>query len=731
MGKKLRPSKAKGSRKPGFHGQKEPCKLKSAPETTKRGSRQARNPEHQTWIRSFRRAGFSGMRIFLDQVELEPASVEDLYRTIVQKIHEADAMFVSKKPARSRMSRDTEDELAFRKMRNRCISETHQWSIRKQVTILDLARKNRNVLFKYVHRRRNNPSAFSLRDRNGEPTSDPIVVSEFYRDHYAGERQSLNDKDKTVPGILDESRDPMYALGGIPHRSRFTARSRVLLWPESLSHSRNPEPQTWIRNFCRADFSGMRIFLNQVKLGPASVEDLYRTIVQKVHEANAMYVPKKPARSRMSRKLPKRIRRLLEKRSQLFIKKLTTGDTEDELAFRKMRNRCKSEIRQWNIRKQATILDLDRKNRNVLFKYMRHRRRNKPSAFSLRDRNGEPTSERQLLNDKNKTDPGNLGKSLAPVYQSVNPCSRLPLKDFQIEEAFKSCLRIEELSNRRHGATERSFSEGQKVLVRDYNGRHPTWIPGFILRRRPSPSNDYEHDAGHTGLRPPQVNHLLQGYVNKFQGEVLSGITYVPRFTARSSALLRPRSLARTRLAKISGRLLVRHCLTDVMFEMIGMGRSILRAAGFCEFAKRIRREIGDNAYSYEYDRLKYRAYSTPHMDTGPADTISSEVGRHRVQLSMTGEMDQGLEREYTDRKKHRSATEGIFESFWHSLNGLSMSSPSCSTKGVSTCLVWSVLRFASVLIALGNRDDVDVHKAQSNKHFYHRTTRNDESKIT
>ncbi|GAA55943.1 pol-related protein [Clonorchis sinensis] len=29
--------------------------------------------------------------------------------------------------------------------------------------------------------------------------------------------------------------------------------------------------------------------------------------------------------------------------------------------------------------------------------------------------------ERQLLNDKNKTDPGNLGKSLAPVYQSVNP----------------------------------------------------------------------------------------------------------------------------------------------------------------------------------------------------------------------------------------------------------------------------------------------------------------------
>ncbi|GAA57558.1 hypothetical protein CLF_112890, partial [Clonorchis sinensis] len=29
--------------------------------------------------------------------------------------------------------------------------------------------------------------------------------------------------------------------------------------------------------------------------------------------------------------------------------------------------------------------------------------------------------ERQPLNDKNKTDPGNLGRSLDPVYQSANP----------------------------------------------------------------------------------------------------------------------------------------------------------------------------------------------------------------------------------------------------------------------------------------------------------------------
>ncbi|GAA52344.1 protein TFG [Clonorchis sinensis] len=45
--------------------------------------------------------------------------------------------------------------------------------------------------------------------------------------------------------------------------------------------------------------------------------------------------------------------------------------------------------------------------------------------------------ERQLLNDKNKTDPGNLGESLDPVYQSMNP------KPFDIETKSSVLLRKE------------------------------------------------------------------------------------------------------------------------------------------------------------------------------------------------------------------------------------------------------------------------------------------------
>ncbi|GAA55678.1 hypothetical protein CLF_108697 [Clonorchis sinensis] len=51
------------------------------------------------------------------------------------------------------------------------------------------------------------------------------------------------------------------------------------------------------------DFSGMRIFPERVKLRPASVKDLSRTIVQNDHEPDAMLVPNKPARSRVSHKL--------------------------------------------------------------------------------------------------------------------------------------------------------------------------------------------------------------------------------------------------------------------------------------------------------------------------------------------------------------------------------------------------------------------------------------------
>ncbi|KER20391.1 hypothetical protein T265_11061 [Opisthorchis viverrini] len=50
---------------------------------------------------------------------------------------------------------------------------------------------------------------------------------------------------------------------------------------------RSPELQMSFRIFCSANFSGMHTFLEQVRLGPELVGDLWRTIVQEVHEAGA------------------------------------------------------------------------------------------------------------------------------------------------------------------------------------------------------------------------------------------------------------------------------------------------------------------------------------------------------------------------------------------------------------------------------------------------------------
>ncbi|GAA48887.1 hypothetical protein CLF_102177 [Clonorchis sinensis] len=61
---------------------------------------------------------------------------------------------------------------------------------------------------------------------------------------------------------------------------------------------------------------------------------------------------------------------------------------------------------------------------------------------------------------------------------------------------------MEEQFNRYHGATVRSFSEGQKVLVRDYSGRQSTRIPGFILRRRGRCSTRFK--------LPPSGGHATQ-----------------------------------------------------------------------------------------------------------------------------------------------------------------------------------------------------------------------------
>ncbi|GAA48238.1 hypothetical protein CLF_101354 [Clonorchis sinensis] len=66
-------------------------------------------------------------------------------------------------------------------------------------------------------------------------------------------------------------------------------------------------------------------------------------------------------------------------------------------------------------------------------------------------------------------------------------------------------IRIGEQFNQLHEATARSFSEGQRVSVREYSGKHPTCSTGLILCRRDKVL--YEIQVGPTRwIRP--INQL-------------------------------------------------------------------------------------------------------------------------------------------------------------------------------------------------------------------------------
>ncbi|GAA53617.1 SMAD mothers against DPP 4 [Clonorchis sinensis] len=213
--------------------------------------------------------------------------------------------------------------------------------------------------------------------------------------------------------------------------------------------ARSPEPQTWIHNFCRADTSGIRISLDQVQLGPGSVEDLYRTIVQKVREADAMFVPKKPPGSRKSAQKAFAVLRMI----RLAFSRITrtdfeilygayvrplleyanpvvySGRTKDVILIERVQRaatKMVAGLESMDYETRLVVLDLFpleycRLRGDLILTYALFEQGLANRFFTVDPANTRwGHGERQLLNDKNKTDPGNMGKCLDPAHQSSN-----------------------------------------------------------------------------------------------------------------------------------------------------------------------------------------------------------------------------------------------------------------------------------------------------------------------
>ncbi|GAA55741.1 hypothetical protein CLF_108916 [Clonorchis sinensis] len=95
---------------------------------------------------------------------------------------------------------------------------------------------------------------------------------------------------------------------------------------------------------------------------------------------------------------------------------------------------CISEVRKYGIRYELLALSYRRLRGDPILTYALFEQGLANRFFTVDPANTRRGhGERQLLNDKNKTDPGNLGKSLAPVYQSVNPSTYLSSPDCLID----------------------------------------------------------------------------------------------------------------------------------------------------------------------------------------------------------------------------------------------------------------------------------------------------------
>jgi hypothetical protein len=147
-----------------------------------------------------------------------------------------------------------------------------------------------------------------------------------------------------------------------------------------------------VRKFYEADLVGSRNHLRYLSFPSNSVEDFSLSLTHAIQESDLSFIPRRPLNPK-GKPLPRRIRRLLSRRSTCFAKYQSTKATEDAIAFRQMRNECKSAIREHKRKMQSKVLSTARFNKNALFKYMRQQRKNNPSAFTLRQVDDLPSSE--------------------------------------------------------------------------------------------------------------------------------------------------------------------------------------------------------------------------------------------------------------------------------------------------------------------------------------------------
>ncbi|GAA56116.1 hypothetical protein CLF_110007 [Clonorchis sinensis] len=263
---------------------------------------------------------------------------------------------------------ETEHELAFRKVRNCCNSEIRRVNIQKQATILDLAPKYENVKFSCTSHRRGMTSSRQILPRRGYER--PLTTSSLRRrtvvNSHKRQIRSRVGADEVHPKILKVT--------------SFTLAKHVYLVFRDFNAPKAPRTELQ----CVGSSEPFTAALTEVVQQSAWTQHVVA-----------------PTRYRAGQQ-PSLLDLVITNERHFVDQSM---DYETRLAVLDL-----FPLEYRRLRGDLTLT-------YALFEQGLANRSFTVDPANTRRGHGE----RQLLNDKNKTDPGNLGDSLAPVYQSVNP----------------------------------------------------------------------------------------------------------------------------------------------------------------------------------------------------------------------------------------------------------------------------------------------------------------------
>jgi hypothetical protein len=147
---------------------------------------------------------------------------------------------------------------------------------------------------------------------------------------------------------------------------------------------------------------------NWMELLSRSPEEQEKLITSRISEACAIYIPLHVPNRHNNQKYPGAVRRLLNRKRSQWARFVRTQCDIDYASYLDLRRQCVLAIRDYKRRSDSQLLARAHNSPKLLFRYIRSKRKTKPSPLSLTTRTGDISSS-----------PMEAAETLALTYQAI------------------------------------------------------------------------------------------------------------------------------------------------------------------------------------------------------------------------------------------------------------------------------------------------------------------------